>query len=195
MKTLLSFIISFLLAVLVCAAMPTDGEEAVYTDVVRLHVLANSDTAEDQNLKIAVRDCLLSTYGETLSSFCNSKEAQAFLTASLSEVQKIVEDFLEEEGASRTVTVEVKEEYFETRAYEDVTLPAGTYTALTVTLGEGKGQNWWCVLYPALCTEGAFGERVSAEDAFTNSEYKLITKSGYALKFRTLEVLGSLFQK
>ena len=195
MKTFLSFLLSLFLAVLVCTALPTEGEEAVYTDVVRLHVLANSDTAEDQGLKIAVRDCILSTYGEALSALSSASEAEALLEASLPDIQKTVETFLEERDAPRTVTVKVTEEYFETRAYEDITLPAGTYTALTVTLGEGKGQNWWCVLYPALCTEGAFGERVAAEEAFEEGEYKLLTKSGYAVKFRTLELLGSLFHR
>ncbi len=195
MKTLLSCIVSLFLAVLVCAAMPTEGEERIYADVLRLRVVAASDTAEDQNLKIAVRDKLLSTYAETLASFTGTEEAEAFLLGELPVLQKTVEDFLKEEGLSRTVAVAVGEEFFETRSYEDVTLPRGTYTSLTVTLGEGKGQNWWCVLYPALCTEGAFGEKINAEEVFDESQYKFLTKSGYALKFRTLEILGGLFGK
>ena len=195
MKSLLSILFSLLLVFLLCASLPTEGEEALYSEVVRLHILAASDTAEDQGIKIAVRDALLSSYGETLSSFSDSETASAYLKGALPSIEKTVEGCLEELGVLRTVKIEIKEDYFETRAYDSITLPQGTYTSLTVTLGEGKGQNWWCVLYPALCTEGAFGEKIEAEEAFTKSEYKLLTKSGYAIKFRTLELLGSIFPK
>ncbi|MBP3436625.1 MAG: stage II sporulation protein R [Clostridia bacterium] len=192
MKTAITALLSFVLAVFLCIALPIAGEEKIYEGVVRLHVLANSDTAEDQNLKIEIRDFVLSSYGEMLTDVKNAQEAQAYLQENLSAIQRDVEEFLKSKGKNTPVTVTLEEERFHTRAYENVTLPAGTYTSLTVQIGAGKGQNWWCVLYPALCTQGAMGEKV-AQDAFKEEEYSFVTKSGYAVKFRTLEILETIF--
>lgn len=194
MKTFYTALASFVLIFFLILALPISGEEQIYDSIVRLHVLPSGDSAEEQSLKIAVRDALLTHYGETLSSFESKEEAEEYLKENVDEIEAFVSAFLKENGSSSTVTVTVSEESFERRSYGELTLPAGTYTSLTVKLDGGEGQNWWCVLYPALCTEAAMGDRLSvAEEALGTSEYRLVTDSGYLVKFRTLEILEEIF--
>lgn len=193
MKTIALSLFTALLIVFLVIALPVNGEEAVYEDVVRLHVLPASDSAEDQTLKVLVRDVVLTEYGETLSAFKTKEEAEAYLEKSLPNIQKTVEGFLKEQGKNQTVSVTLTEENFETRKYGEITLPAGSYTSLSIRLDEGEGQNWWCILYPALCTRAALGETVPIDEALTDAEYHLVTDSGYVLRFRTLEILKSIF--
>lgn len=196
MKTIASAFLSLILILFLILALPISGEEEVYDSIVRLHVLPKSDSAVDQNLKILVRDALLAEYGEALGELQSKEEAEEYLEASRPEIEAFVNNFLKEKGEDACAVVSLKEEFFETRTYGEVTLPSGHYTSLTVTIGEGEGQNWWCVLYPALCTEAAMGECVSvAEEQLSESEYRLVTDSGYLLKFRTLEILESVFGK
>ena len=193
MKTVVTSLLSGLLILFVFLALPIQGEEAIYENIVRLHVLPSSDSAEDQNLKILVRDAILEEYGDELSSFRSKEEAEQYLEAHLADIDTFVRAFLTAQSYDRTVTVSLEEEYFETRVYGEITLPAGNYSSLTIRLGEGEGQNWWCVLYPSLCTEAALGERVDiAEENLSEAEYKLVTGSGYRLKFRTLEILEAV---
>ncbi len=194
MKTLIASLLTFVLIVFLVLALPVSGEEKVYDDVIRLHILPASDTAEAQNAKISVRDAILNEYGEMLGQNQNAEQAKNTIEEKLPEIQAFVEAFLAQNGMEYTVSVALEESYFETRAYGDVTLPRGNYQALTVTLGEGKGQNWWCVLYPSLCTDVAVGGTVELEeDAFSDAEKRLVTSSGYMLRFRTLEILESIF--
>ena len=159
-------------------------------------MLPASDRAEDQNLTIAVRDAVLEKYGEELTAVKSKAEAEAFLNGHRDEIEGFVNDFLKEKGINQTASVTLEREYFDTRKYGEITLPAGYYTALKITLGEGEGQNWWCVLYPTLCTEAAMGERVNvAKEQLSESEYRLVTDSGYLVKFRTLEILDGIFGK
>ena len=177
-------------------ALPVSGEEGIYESVLRLHVLPAGDSAEDQNLKISVRDAVLQEYGEPLSALKSKEEAETFLALKKAEIEEFVNNFLKEEGVEQTASVTLAKEFFETRSYGEITLPEGYYTALKITLGEGKGQNWWCVLYPALCTEAAMGDRVTvAMEELSESEYRLVSESGYMIKFRTLEILEGIFGK
>lgn len=193
MKSIFTFVLTALLTVCICAALPLSGEEEIYTGVVRLHVEAASDSAKDQNLKILVRDAVLSAYGEEMMGVKDVKEASALLQGKLPEMEETVRACLREAGEEGEVKLSFGEEYYETRRYGDITLPAGRYTSLRITLGKGEGQNWWCVLYPALCTEAALGKTVPKEEVFSEAEYRLVKGGEYALKFRTLEILESLF--
>ena len=194
MKTLLSSIAFTVLIAFILLALPVSGEEKIYEDVVRLHVLPEGDDAEAQNLKILVRDAILTEYGTLLSGAEDTVQAKALLAERLPEIEAFVTAFLNERGADPSVRVTLEEKEFETRAYGNLTLPRGSYTALTVTLGKGEGQNWWCVLYPALCTEAAMGGSVTLEaGALSESEARLVTSSGYMLRFRTLEILEDIF--
>ncbi|HML47402.1 MAG TPA: stage II sporulation protein R [Clostridia bacterium] len=149
----LCFLVMFLL---LCASVPALSEapsleEALAQDVlVRLHVIANSDTAEDQHIKLLVRDALLNAYGAALS--CAEPDAvRERIALLLPEMSDCARAAARAAGFDGPVTIGFDREQFPTRSYEGVQVPAGTYDALCVRLGDAAGQNWWCVMYPPLC--------------------------------------------
>ena len=125
--------------------------ESVQQDVLRLHIPANSDSEYDQQLKLELRDYILAEYGTRLSAQSSLAAAEDTVRQLLPELENSCCEFLSEHGADYGARAELTDMYFTTRSYENVTLPAGTYTALRVTLGSGEGQNWWCVMFPPLC--------------------------------------------
>lgn len=186
-----------LIATLMLAAFPTDAEAEIYKDTIRLHILANSDSAQDQELKIAVRDRLLVEYGETLNAGGTFEEARGLIEELLPEIEETAEEWIRELGFNYGVCATLTVEWYETREYEDFALPAGYYTSLRVIIGEGEGQNWWCVMYPPLCTELAC-ESAPADDGvidYTNEEITLIKNGKYNIKFKILEELSRVFAK
>ncbi len=125
--------------------------ERIQSEVLRLHIPANSDSAYDQRMKLALRDYILDEYGTQLASYSDISEAKERISELLPEIEADCREFLLLNGADYSATAQLTEMYFTTRSYEDVTLPAGSYTALRITLGSGEGQNWWCVMFPPLC--------------------------------------------
>jgi len=125
--------------------------ERVQTEVLRLHIPANSDSERDQEIKLRLRDYVLEQYGTRLSCENDIEQAIAQTEALLPEIEADCNEFLASLGVNYTAKAELTEMYFTTRTYEEVTLPAGTYTALRITLGSGEGKNWWCVMFPPLC--------------------------------------------
>ena len=199
MKTVTLYLFTLLIALTVLLALPTHGEEQIYEDVLRLHVLANSDSEEDQALKLAVRDEILSVYGTALSKTGNKEEATSVAVSLLPEIEKTAAAKINALGYNYPVRVSLDTEYYTTRVYGDLTLPAGEYLSLRVVIGEGAGQNWWCVLYPPLCLSLATDDGKTAEDSvpvgLTPTEYRLISDHDgeYALKFKVLEWLEGEF--
>lgn len=193
MKRFLMPLLCLLLGTLILAALPTEVEGAVYTDTVRLHVLASSNREEDQKIKLAVRDEILLTYGEMLN-FDTKDEAVSKTRELLPSIEETVRKKLSELGVDYGVHAELKEEWYDRREYEDFSMPAGSYTSLVISLGEAKGKNWWCVLYPPLCTAGAVKDM---DYALSDAEYDLILGStkGYRIRFKALEVLSALFDR
>jgi len=164
-----------------------DREQSSLADrVIRLHVVANSDSAADQALKLAVRDRVL-------------EQAQAIYPrgATLEQARRALEDNLpalaaagQEAAKGYPVTARLEECWFPTKEYGQLALPAGEYTALRVVIGEGEGANWWCVAFPPLCLGAAEAE---AAAYFTPEETALLKgQGGYVLKFRSMELLGQL---
>ena len=182
MKKILLPTLCILLSALVIAAVPTEAEAMIYEDTIRLHILASSDSEEDQSLKLALRDALLKEYSTALSLNGSKEEAERELTELLPELEAFVNDFLK--NHARTADVQLVKEWYTTRYYEDFTLPRGYYTSLKIVIGEGKGQNWWCVMYPPMCLDAAKGAPV-----YTESEMGLIAGK-YNLKFKLLELLS-----
>lgn len=182
---------------MILSVMPTDAEAEIYEDTVRLHILANSNSDDDQALKLKVRDKLLSEYGEALRG-CGSKSvAEETVRELLPEIESTAEELIQEMGYSYTVRATLTEEWYETRDYEDFSLPCGTYSSLRVIIGEGEGQNWWCVMYPPLCMELAT-EDAPADDGiidYTGEEIRLIKNKKYNIKFKILEELSRTFAK
>ncbi|MBQ4048409.1 MAG: stage II sporulation protein R [Clostridia bacterium] len=161
--------------------------------VLRLHVVAQSDSAEDQALKLVVRDRLLELSGAELAGFQNAAEAKAWAEARLPELCAAAEEELAENGCPLPVTARICTETFPARTYGSITLPAGEYTALRVTIGAGEGQNWWCVMFPPFCTSAAADTTV-----FTDGQWRTMTAQtpDVAVRFKLLEwwqALKSLF--
>ena len=164
--------------------------------VIRFHVIANSDSEEDQTLKLAVRDRVLAQAEELYPEDATLAEAQAALEGHLSALAAAGQAVVEEQGFDYPVTAQLTDCWFPTKEYEGFALPAGNYTALRVTIGEGRGQNWWCVAFPPLCL-GAASETVdqaAQAGLFTPGQVALVTGEGegYVLKFKAMELLGEL---
>lgn len=158
--------------------------------VVRLHVLANSDGQEDQALKLLVRDRVLARATELLTQARDRTEAEALLRAELPELEALAVRELRANGCAYPVTAELADTQFPTREYDGFTLPAGEYLALRVVIGEGAGRNWWCVVFPPLCTAASADVPAAALAAgLTEDQVGLITEEdrGYVLKFKAVE--------
>lgn len=164
----------------------------VREDVIRLHILANSDSEEDQNVKLIVRDALLNSGKELFSGSVSKDNAQECLEAQKTELIEIANKVLAENGFDYKARITLAEEYFTTRSYGDLTLPAGEYTALKVILGSGEGHNWWCVMFPPLCLPAASEE--TDIDAFFGEEGGELIKSSprYEMRFKIVEVIESI---
>ena len=197
MKNIPQFAFAMLIATMMLAAFPTDAEAEIYEDTIRLHILANSDSTEDQELKLAVRDKLLEEYGDTLRAGGSFDAASALRKEMLPEIELDAKKWIKELGFDFKVKATLTVEWYETREYADFALPAGYYTSLRVIIGEGEGKNWWCVMYPPLCTELAC-ESAPADDGvidYTNEEVSLIKNGKYNIKFKILEELSRVFAK
>ena len=158
--------------------------------VVRLHVLANSDGEEDQELKLLVRDRVLARATELLTQAGNRAEAESLLRRELPELEALAARELRANGCDYPVTAELTDTEFPTREYDGFTLPAGEYLALRVVIGEGAGRKWWCVVFPPLCTAASAEVPAAALAAgLTEDQVGLITEEdrGYVLKFKTVE--------
>lgn len=179
-----------LAAFLISGAMALETQENLADKVVRLHVLANSDSSEDQALKLLVRDRVLEEAAGILEGSSNRKEAEDLLRRSLPELESLAAEVIAENGFDYGVSAELTEIRFPTREYDSFTLPAGRYLALRVIIGRGAGQNWWCVVFPPLCTAASADVPASALAAgLSQEEVGLITEAdqGYALRFKAVE--------
>lgn len=175
----------FLLAV-TASFFPFAAASAELSDeVVRLHVVANSDSREDQRVKLLVRDAVLKEAAGWYGDAQTLEEANAALCVHLGAIETAANKALQESGSSHSAKVQMTDEYFPTREYEDFSFPAGKYRTLKVVIGEGEGHNWWCVVFPALCLPAA------EEDSFSTlppAQRELIKKpEGYQVKFKAVE--------
>lgn len=123
--------------------------------VLRLHILANSDSEEDQALKLKVRDRILAESGDLFYQVESKEDAEQITQENLAAITAVAQDEIARQGYGYPVKAEITNMFFETRDYEGFSLPAGKYDAVRITIGEAKGQNWWCVLYPTLCLSAA----------------------------------------
>ncbi len=188
--------IAFLLASFL--VLPIHGEAQIYDNVIRLHVLAQSDSAEHQALKLKVRDAVIAQGEELLLHAKSRAEAEEILRASLDVIRAAAQNAVYREGSNAVVSVELGKESYPTRTYEAVALPAGEYLSLQVKIGEAEGQNWWCVLFPPLCLSAASAdnEATCLSCGLTEEQYHLIADADstrYKLRFKILEVAQELF--
>lgn len=156
--------------------------------MIRLHVLAASDSDEEQAVKLEVRDAVLEDLRPKLAACEGKADAAETLNTALPEVEAAA---LSAAGG-RDVTVSLSEEYYPTREYDGFSLPAGRYTSLRVVLGEGKGHNWWCVVYPPLCVTAAEANQQAIETLNADTAQIITESDGYVVKFKLLELWGEL---
>lgn len=189
-------LLAAVLAVLTCAAWLHGEQRALADQVLRLHVIANSDGAEDQATKLAVRDRILAEAEQLCPAGASQAEARAALADHLDDLAAAGQEVVDARGSEDRVTATLTRCWFPTKAYRGFALPAGEYEALRIVIGAGEGHNWWCVAFPPLCT-GAASETVDTARAaglFTDGQARLVTGDGggYVLKFKSMELLGEL---
>ena len=185
-----------LIAALMWSVGTVRTRQEISDKVVRLHVLANSDSEEDQALKYRVRDAVLGRLTALMRTSEDRSQAEGIIRGQLLELEELARREIAAAGYDYPVTAQLQELDFPTREYESFTLPAGEYLALQLVIGEGAGQNWWCVVFPPLCTAAAADVPASALAAgFSEEEVRFITEEeGYVLKFKTVELWQSLRQ-
>lgn len=188
MKLLIkSACVAFVLTV-IYSMIPFQAECAdISEEVFRLHILANSDSDEDQNLKLKVRDKVLE-YTESLFEEANSKEeAETVISDNLQSISNTAYREVLDNGYDYAVKAEITNMYFTTRYYENYTLPSGMYDALRITIGEGEGHNWWCVMYPSICISTEKEQDEKAKEVFDEQQYEIVKNEQFQYKFKIVE--------
>ena len=190
MKTRIFEISSFtalFICIVACIAFEKDCED-IRSNVLRLHVIADSNSAEAQSVKLMVRDAILEESKELFEGNGSIEGAEVRLSENLDVMKAVAERTLRENGYTYSAEVEITECYFPTRQYGDITLPAGYYNALRVVLGSGEGKNWWCVMFPPMCLPAAGKDEAKLSDVLDERSLDIVSDSGkYEVRFWIVE--------
>lgn len=187
-----SIILGLVLSVLLSQTAFAVQCDQMSTKLLRLHILANSDSDEDQQLKLNVRDQVLAQAGYLFEHTNTKEEAKVITQEHIKEIQAIAQSYIKEQGYNYTVSCQLKKLPFNTRHYENITLPAGEYDALQVVIGQGEGQNWWCVMFPPMCISSA-EETTDMGGVLSESEQEIIENEvKYEYKFKAVEVFQDI---
>jgi len=168
-------------------------KQTLREEILRLHVVANSDSREDQCIKLKVRDAVIDSISADLQSIGDVEQARAYIRENLPKIQQAANDTLKALGCEDTAVATLKEEVFDTRVYDTFTLPAGIYEALRITIGDGAGKNWWCVAFPTFCVPATSeGFAVTAAGAGFSETLTQTLEGEYEIRFYLLDLLGRL---
>ncbi len=191
-KIKISVTVGIVVAILFSICSFAKTSEEIRSDVLRLHVIANSDTSVDQNLKLRLRDYILQEGKDIFNGSVNVENAVEKIEPALPELEKSAKAFVNQAGFDYDVKISLSNEYFTTRTYETVTFPAGKYLALRVVIGSGEGHNWWCVMFPPMCVPAA-DKKDEIENVFSEKEIKLVeSKPKYEPRFKVVEIYEQL---
>lgn len=197
---IIRFEASLLIGIIVCCMVNISAFSkecsSIRNKLLRMHVIANSDSEFDQSLKLKVRDAVLKEGRELFDGTITASQAQEKILPNVERLKESALSVIESENADYDVSVKVVNEYFKTRTYDNkVTLPAGYYTAVKVVIGEGKGKNWWCVMFPPMCLPAANTD--CKIDDVLNEEQCNIVENGnrFKFKFKLVELCQELFKK
>ena len=191
-KIKISITVGIVVAILFSICSFAKTSEEIRSDVLRLHVIANSDTSVDQNLKLRLRDYILQEGKDIFNGSVNVENAVEKIEPALPELEKSAKAFVNQAGFDYDVKISLSNEYFTTKTYETVTLPAGKYLALRVVIGSGEGHNWWCVMFPPMCVPAA-DKKDEIENVFSEKEIKLVeSKPKYEPRFKVVEIYEQL---
>ncbi len=199
-KTIVRIEISILIAIIIANTFSFVGFSkqcnGIRNKILRMHVIANSDEDYDQELKLKVRDAVLNEGRELFDGSLTAQDAEEKIIPNIERLEKTALKTIRDEGFDYDVKVFVVNEYFKTRVYENsVTLPAGEYTAVKVVIGEGKGKNWWCVMFPPMCLPAA-NDDTDIDDVLNTDEMKIVSNGKkYSFKFKVLEICEDLYKK
>lgn len=169
-----------------------DASNDISTKVLRMHVLANSNSINDQRLKIAVKNNILKSTRELFTDCDNLEESIEIAQSNTELIKASAQEVIKKYNKNYDVKVYVDNEFFDVREYKDFTLPSGNYNTVKIVIGEGKGKNWWCVMYPAVCISACSDD---FDKALTKEEKKLITSKKYIPKFKILEIINKIKNK
>lgn len=188
------FACALLAAFVWCGTVIADRQR-LNEELIRLHVVANSDRVEDQELKLLVRDAIITSLRQALADVRDTEQAKEYLQENLPKLQELANKTLDAAGSAQQAVVTLCREGFPTRQYNTFSLPAGIYKALRVTIGDGAGKNWWCVVFPSLCvpqTSQGFSDTAAGAgfpDALSGA---LTGEEPYQIRFYLLDKLGEL---
>ena len=166
--------------------------EDISTKVFRLHILANSDSEDDQKLKLKVRDKILSVSDKMYNNCATVDDAVNTAKNNIDLFESTAAKVIIDNGYTYPVKAYVTKEYFDTRKYDNFTLPAGEYDSLKIEIGSAKGHNWWCVMFPSVCISGCVDD---FDKSLSNDEIKMITDGKYKYKFKVVEVYEKIKSK
>lgn len=191
-----SILVGLLIACILNISSFSEECRNIRTKMLRMHVIANSDSTEDQELKLKVRDAVLSEGKEIFDGSVTAEEAKEKILPETERLRQAALKVIEQEGFSYNVKITVDNEYFNTRTYDNsVTLPAGYYTAVKVIIGEGEGHNWWCVMFPPLCLPAASKE-CELSDVLEKDEVEIVEGGDkYKFKFKIVEIYEKISEK
>lgn len=189
--------------ILLCACIPAmlwtyrlfSDRHQLRQELIRFHVVANSDAPGDQAVKLKVRDAVLESIREDLQQIADVDAARAYLQENLPKIRQIADETLRSAGFSEQTVVTLCEEAFDTRIYDTFALPSGIYESLRIVIGDGRGRNWWCVSFPSLCLPATAGEFADAAVGAGFSEEltkTLADRETYEIRFFLLDALGRL---
>lgn len=187
-------VLALFVACLVCTALWAEATQVrLASQVIRLHVLANSDSEEDQALKLEVRDRVLETTSALLAGETEPQAAAVLLEQHLDDIAQTAAQEISAQGHDDRVEVRLEQTWFPTRQYQGISLPAGNYLALRVLIGAAEGHNWWCVVFPNLCLP-AVSERALETSTLTPGQISLLQEeeTSYVFRFKALELWQSL---
>ena len=171
----------------------TNSCKEMYENIIRIRIIANSDSSEDQALKLQIRDAVLEGSKDIFSGANDYNEAEKLALENIEHLEQTAQMVVDEKGLNYKVDLEIKDEFFDTREYDDFTLPSGTYKSLVFTVGEGEGQNWWCVAFPEVCVGGCSG---TLNDSLSDSSANIAYNSDkYVVKFKTVEIFEGIKQR
>ncbi|MBE6786267.1 MAG: stage II sporulation protein R [Ruminococcaceae bacterium] len=187
LKIELAALIAFIICITLSTYKLDDECDGIREGLLRLHVIAASDSEYDQQIKLELRDLLLLKGKDIFSDSATKAEAAKKLSEGISLIQTEADRFLESKSYPYRATVSLGKSYFPTRVYDSFTLPAGTYDALKVTIGSGEGRNWWCVMFPALCLPAAEKGKASFDGILTKKQQEIVTGEKYEIRLWLVE--------
>lgn len=186
----ISLLAGFLISIIFSITSFASTCKEIRTDVLRLHVIANSDSQEDQQLKLKVRDALLKEGKNIFNGSVTRENAEEKIRKEKEKLEDTAKTVIKDNGFDYNVEITVTEEFFNTRTYEKVTLPAGKYMAVRVLIGESAGKNWWCVMFPPLCIPAA---QTDINLFLDEKEVRLVeTNPKYEPRFKIVEIYESI---